>query len=174
MDGCTGAGKPDRAAPVAGITRMAPRPRSLARAAARFAAYLALCWGTLLALSWGAVPGLPWLAPALLLLAAAHTTLPIVAFLRRGGGWRRYPTAAFRRWVVRPALYAQLLLPVGAAAGALGLLAGAPFGHALATGRAAALGVLLLGTAVLALGWLGSRRLVVREVEARVDRKSVV
>ncbi|WP_284352789.1 metallophosphoesterase [Roseisolibacter agri] len=147
---------------------MAPSPRSVVRAASRFAAYLALCWGTLLALAWGAVPGTPWLAPALLALVAAHTTLPIVAFLVRGGGWRRYPTAAFRLWVVRPALYAQLVLPVTAGAGVLGLLAGAPFGHALATGRVAAAGAFAVGAAVLALGWLGSRRLVVREVEARV------
>ncbi|MGZ8457550.1 MAG: metallophosphoesterase [Gemmatirosa sp.] len=147
---------------------MAPPTRSLGRAAARFAAYLAVCWGTLLVLAWGAVPRAPWLAPALLLLVAAHTTLPIVAFLSRGGGWRRYPTAVFRLWVVRPALYAQLLLPVTAAAGALGLLAGAPFGHATSAGRIAALGVLAVGATVLALGWLGSRRLVVREVEARV------
>jgi predicted MPP superfamily phosphohydrolase len=57
---------------------------------------------------------------------------------------------------------------VTAGAGALGLLAGAPFGHALGTGRAAALAAFLAGALVLALGWLGSRRLVVREVEARV------
>jgi hypothetical protein len=147
---------------------MAPPTRSLGRAAARFAVYLAVCWGTLLVLAWGAVPRAPWLAPALLALAAAHTTLPILAFLARGGGWRRYPTAAFRLWVVRPALYAQLLLPVTAAAGVLGLLAGAPFGHAIATGRLAALAIFAIGAGVLALGWLGSRRLVVREVEARV------
>ena len=81
---------------------MASRPRSLGRAALRFALYLAACWGLLLALAWGAVPGAPWLVTALLALLAAHTTLPLLAFLRRGGAWARYPTAAFRLWVVRP------------------------------------------------------------------------
>ncbi|MDF1504137.1 metallophosphoesterase [Roseisolibacter sp. H3M3-2] len=147
---------------------MAPRPRSVARAAARFVAYLAAAWGTLLVLAWGAVPRAPWLGPALVALAAAYVTFPVAAFLARGGGWRRYPTASFRLFVVRPALYAQLLLPVGAGAGAVGLLLGAPFGHALATGRAASAAAFLAAGVVLAAGWLGSRRLVVREVEARV------
>ena len=147
---------------------MAPRPRSLARAAIRFALYLVVCWGLLLALAWGAVPRAPWLVTALLALLAVHTTLPLLAFLRRGGAWARYPTAAFRLWVVRPVLYAQLLLPVTAAAGAIGLLVGAPFGHAADAGRIGALAALLIGGGILLAGWLGSRRLVVREVEARV------
>jgi predicted MPP superfamily phosphohydrolase len=102
------------------------------------------------------------------LAVAAYVTLPLVAFLARGGGWRRYPTAAFRLWVVRPALYAQLLLPVTAAAGLLGVLVGAPFGHALAAGRLGALVAFAVGGAIFLAGWVGSRRLVVRQVEARV------
>ena len=145
-----------------------PSRPPIARAAARFALYLAACWGVLLALAWGAVPGRPGLGALAVALAAAYTTAPLVAFLAGGGGWRRYPTAAFRLWVVRPTLYGQLLLPIVAAAALVGLLAAAPFGHAVAGGRVGALAALAVGGAVLAAGWLGSRRLVVREVEARV------
>jgi predicted MPP superfamily phosphohydrolase len=139
-------------------------PASRGRVAARAAAYFVVTWGLLLALAATAGP--------LVLLAAlgvaAYTMLPIVAFARRGGSWRRYPTAGFRLGVVRPALYAQLLLPVVAAAGALGVLGGLAAGHAAAAGRWAALAALGAGLAAFLAGWLGSRRLVVREVEARV------
>ena len=129
----------------------------------RFALYLALAWGTLLLLAAG--------APLPIVLAvgatAAYTLLPLLLFLR-WRGWPFYPTAAFRLLVVRPALYAQLLLPVGAGAGAVGLLVGAPFGHAIAFGRLAAGAALLVGALVLVAGYLGSRSLRVRETEARV------
>ena len=140
------------------------RPRAGRRFLSRAAAYFALTWGllALLAATWHPA------AAAAVLAAAAYTTVPIVAFARRGGGWRRYPTAAFRLGVVRPALYAQLLLPIAAAAGALGLLGGLPFGRALAAGRWAALAAAVGGAALLVAGWLGSRRLRVREVEAHV------
>ena len=147
---------------------MASRPPSLGRVALRFAVYLLACWSLLLALAWGAVASVPALVPALLGVLALHTTLPLFAFLARGGTWRRYPTAAFRLWIVRPVLYGQLLLPVVAGIGLLGLLIGAAFGHARAAGQIAALLALVVGASVLAAGWVGSRRLVVREVEARV------
>jgi hypothetical protein len=153
-------------APAAGRPSPAGRPRGPARpgrAFRRFALYLAATWGVLLALAAGHPA-----ATALLVALAAYTALPLVAFVRRGGAWRRYPSAAFRLWVVRPVLYAQILLPFVAAAGALGALAGAAFGHALAAGRLAALAAAAGGGAVAALGWAGSRRLGVREVEARV------
>lgn len=130
----------------------------------RFLAYFALAWGVLLALAWGAGPA----AGALALAVAVYTTAPLVAFLARRGAWRRYPSAAFRLFVVRPALYTQLLLPVTAGAALLGLAVGAVFGDAAAGGRVAALAALALGALVLFAGWVGSRRLVVREVEARV------
>ncbi len=132
-------------------------------ASRRFAAYLAAAWGVLLALA----AGHP-LAAAAVLAAAAYTTAPLVAFLRRGGAWRGYPSAAFRLWVVRPALYAQLLLPLVAAAGLVGAVVGAAFGGALAGGRWAALATAGAGAAAFALGWAGSRRLGVREIEARI------
>ena len=48
---------------------------------------------------------------------AVYCTLPLVAFLR-WRGWPFYPSAAFRLLVVRPVLYANLLLPLVAGAGA--------------------------------------------------------
>jgi predicted MPP superfamily phosphohydrolase len=127
----------------------------------RLVGYYAVTWGVLVALAAAWRP-----AAALMVLAvAAYATLPVLAFLRTGGGWRRYPTAAFRLGVVRPALYAQLLLPLVATAGLLGALAGAAFGAANAGGWAA-LGMLALGTLILTAGWFGSRRLRVREIDA--------
>jgi predicted MPP superfamily phosphohydrolase len=138
-----------------------PRPSAAVR---RFAAYQLACWGLLAVVAWSAHP---LLAVAVLLLAA-WTTLPLLAFVRNGGGWRRYPTAAFRLGVVRPVLYAQLLLPLVATAGALGLSLGALAGDALAWARWAVAGTLAVAAPVLVAGWVGSRRLGVREIEARV------
>ena len=129
----------------------------------RYLAYLAVCWGALLALAAGLFPG-SW---AVVLLVAAYTTVPLVLFIRRRGWWF-YPRALFRLLVVRVTLYTQLVLPVAAAAGLLGMLAGAPFGHAVAAGRALVGAVLALAALFLLAGYLGSRRLVVREVEASV------
>ncbi|HYD51148.1 MAG TPA: metallophosphoesterase [Gemmatimonadaceae bacterium] len=129
----------------------------------RFALYLAATWGTLLALTVG-LPGWAVLAVA---TVALYTLLPIALFVR-WRGWPFYPSAAFRLLVVRPALYAQLLLPLGAAGGLLGLLVGAFFGEALLVGRAVAGAVLAVGSLILVAGYLGSRSLRVRETEAQV------
>ncbi|GJG86519.1 hypothetical protein tb265_17000 [Gemmatimonadetes bacterium T265] len=133
-------------------------------AVVRLAAYLIASWGLLIALAAGAHTALGVATT----LVAAYTTAPLVAFLARRGAWRRYPTAAFRLFVVRPTLYAQLLLPIVAAVALVGLLVGAAFGHALEAGRWAAVVALAVGALASFVGWLGSRRLVVREVEARV------
>lgn len=157
------------APPVVSSAARVPHPPRRARSprgrfATPAAAYFGATWGLLIALAATA----SWVAALAVVALAAYTTLPIVVFARRGGAWRRYPTAAFRLGVVRPALYAQLLLPVVATAGALGLLTGWPFGAAAALGRWTALGALTVGLAVAAAGWVGSRHLRVREVEARI------
>jgi uncharacterized protein len=139
-----------------------PRPRRGATIAARFALYLAVSWGTLLVLS----IGLPWLTTVVVVLAA-YTLAPLVLFLR-WRGWPFYPSAPFRLFVVRPALYAQLLLPIVAVAGFLGLVGGLGFGAAISTGRAVAAAALSIGALVLFVGYLGSRSLRVRETEAHV------
>jgi hypothetical protein len=139
------------------------RSVSLSKILVRLAVYLAAAWGTLAVLAMGLFPG----ALAVLAVLALYTTLPLVAFVR-WRGWPFYPGAAFRLLVVRPFWYAQLLLPVVSAAGLLGLLAGAPFGHALAVGRATAGAAFAVAAVTLLLGYLGAGHLVVRRVDAKV------
>jgi hypothetical protein len=106
-------------------------------------------------------------AAAAVIALALYSTLPLLVFIR-WRGWPFYPGATFRLLVVRPFLYANLLLPLTAGAGAIGALAGAPFGHSLAIGRALALLVLAIVGGVLVVGYVGSRWLVVRHVDAFV------
>ena len=121
--------------------------------------YYILCWSVIALL----VPGGRWWV----LAVAVLTTAPLVAFYARRG-WRRYPTAAFRLFVVRPVLYVQLALPLVSAAGIVGLGIGAIVGAPMAGGRIAAtivLGVLLV---LFAFGYVGSKLLVVRDVRVSV------
>ena len=94
--------------------------------------------------------------------------IPIIAFaLFRG--WPFYPGAAFRLLVVRPFWYTQLLLPLVSAAGLLGLLLGAPFGHALdRRSHPRRRDARHRRRCVLVLGYIGARRLVVRRVDVDV------
>ena len=108
-----------------------------------------------------------WGAPAFVLLLALYTTIPLLLFVR-WRGWPFYPNAAFRLLVVRVLLYTQLMLPFVAGAAVLGLLIGWPFGIPILIGRALTGTVLAAGVVVLFAGYIGSRRLVVREVEAHV------
>jgi hypothetical protein len=143
-----------------------PRTRTRSRAgavAARFALYLLACWSVPLLLARGVPAAVAWGVVTL----ALYTTLPLAAFIA-WRGWPFYPRRAFRLLVVRPVLYAQLLLPLVAAAGALGLVAGAPFGLALVVGRAAVGVLLAAAAAILAAGYVGSRTLVTREIDAQV------
>lgn len=121
--------------------------------------YYILCWSTIALL----VPGGQWWVLALALL----TTVPLVVFVARRG-WRRYPTAAFRLFVVRPVLYVQLTLPLVSIAGIVGAGLGALAGSPLIGGRIAAasvLGVLLL---LFAFGYIGSKLLVFRDVRVTI------
>lgn len=144
-----------------------PRPRRsrppLSTIAGRIGLYLAISWGTLATLAHGALPG----GATTVGLLALYVTVPLVIVIVYRG-WPFYPGAVFRLLVVRPFWYVQLMLPVVAAAGVVGMLAGLPFGHALAAGRVAAAAVLLLALLTLVLGYVGSRRLVVRRVDAEV------
>ncbi|HYW11047.1 MAG TPA: metallophosphoesterase [Longimicrobium sp.] len=106
---------------------------------------------------WGAV-----LALMLLLV------LPIVLILQGMGGGA-YPSAFARTWIFRPFWYAQLALLVLAAAGLVGLIAGLPFGSAAQAGRGA-LGVMGLVVLIGAVwGYVGTRRLVVRPLDASFE-----
>ena len=99
----------------------------------RFLLYEVVCWTLLAVAAYGAAPGLA----VAVAIVALYTTVPLLLFLR-WRGWPFYPRAAFRLLVVRVALYAQLLLPIVAAAAAVGLLAGWPLGIPLRLGRALA------------------------------------
>jgi predicted MPP superfamily phosphohydrolase len=129
----------------------------------RVFAYFFSAWGTLAVLTSDLFNG----AELITLAIALYTTIPIVAFAR-WRGWPFYPGRAFRLLVVRPFWYTQLVLPLVSGAGLIGLILGAPFGHALLVGRTLAAGLLALAVIVLILGYLGARRLVVRQVDAEV------
>jgi predicted MPP superfamily phosphohydrolase len=130
---------------------------------ARVVGYFVLAWGTVVALSAGLFPGAAGVAAGV----ALYATIPLALFIR-WRGWPFYPSAAFRLLVVRPLLYVQLLLPLVAAGGLIGVLAGWPFGHALAAGRIVAGAVLAIMGAILIAGYVGSKRLVVRRVDVDV------
>lgn len=140
-----------------------PRRRSVRVIVLRVVAYFVTAWATVVTLAAGAFPG----ALALTLAVAVYTTVPLLVFLR-WRGWPFYPSAAFRLLVVRPFWYTQLMLPLVAAAGLIGVLIGAPFGQSLIVGRSLAGVILLIVAAILAFGYLGSRRLVVRRVDVDV------
>jgi predicted MPP superfamily phosphohydrolase len=130
---------------------------------ARLVGYLLLAWATLATLAAGLFPG----SFAVVVAVALYTTVPLIAFVR-WQGWPFYPGRGFRLLVVRPFWYTQLMLPLVSAAGLVGLVAGAPFGHALLIGRITAATVLTIAAVILAAGYLGARRLVIRDVDVRV------
>ncbi|MEO8453048.1 MAG: metallophosphoesterase [Gemmatimonadota bacterium] len=129
----------------------------------RVAAYLLLAWGTVAALASGLFAG----ALGVVLAVAVYTLIPLAAFLV-WRGWPFYPGAGFRLVVVRPFWYVQLVLPLVAGAGLIGLGLGAPFGAAVLAGRVLAGSVLLAAVGLLGLGYWGSAHLVVRQVDAGV------
>jgi hypothetical protein len=129
----------------------------------RFLAYQLASWVAIGVV----VSGLSWAAPVVVAVAALYTTVPLLAFVR-WRGWPFYPSALFRVAVVRVLLYTQLLLPFVAGAAILGILIGLPFGSSMFFGRLFSGAVLLTGAVLLLAGYVGSRLLVVREVEARV------
>lgn len=131
--------------------------------ALRVLGYFTLAWGTLAVLTAGLFPG----APLAIAAIAVYFTAPLIA-LMRWRGWPFYPNAAFRLLVMRPLWYAQLLLPLVAAGGLVGLALGLPFGHAIAAGRIGAATMFAIVGVVLVAGYVGSRRLVVRHVDVSV------
>lgn len=108
------------------------------------------------------LPGrwLPILVAALLLLIA-------FAKLARSIAGRGYPTAITRILLFRPFWYAQLVLPLLAIAGLLGVLLGLPFGAGGWVGRVVLSIAATILALLIALGYLGTRRLVVRRLDAR-------
>jgi uncharacterized protein len=121
-----------------------------------------LTWNTALWLVIGrlAAPVLPggWVTVTTIAVLMLLPVLPLARGLTGG----TYPSAAIRIFIYRPFWYGQLFLPLLAAAGLVGMVAGWPFGMAATVGRwwLALTGV---GLGLLAMwGYVGSRRLVVR------------
>jgi predicted MPP superfamily phosphohydrolase len=131
--------------------------------ATRVGLYLAACWLTIGMLANGLFPH----AVLAVVTLALYTTLPLAVFAR-WRGWPFYPNAAFRLLVIRPFWYTQLMLPLVGIGSTVGVLVGAPFGFALGGGRIAATIVLIVVGTLLIAGYLGSRQLVVREVDASI------
>jgi uncharacterized protein len=131
--------------------------------AARVGVYLAACWLTIGVLANGLFPHAVFAVVAL----ALYTTLPLAAFVK-WRGWPFYPNAAFRLLVVRPFWYTQLMLPLVAVGSTVGVLVGSLFDFPLEGGRIAAAVVLTVVGVLLIAGYLGSRHLVVREVDASI------
>lgn len=110
----------------------------------------------------------PWVPGGWLTLAAAAglaLVAPLLVFQRAMSG-RLYPGALVRLLVFRPFWYLQLLVPILGAAGVVGTLAGLAFRAGGPAGRyTVAITAGLLAMVGLA-GWIGSRMLVTRRVEA--------
>ena len=121
-----------------------------------------LCW-SIIGLLWA--PYLPggWLVVGLLAIAVS---LPL-ALLVRGFSGGAYPSAATRLFVMRPFWYSQLMVPLLAISGLLGIIIGLPFGASMSTGRwsMAILGGIM--AALFLVGYAGARSLRVRRFEAR-------
>lgn len=133
-----------------------------ASALAKVAIYFIACWSVITLLAAHSKT-----ATIAVLAFALYTTIPLFVFLR-WGGWPFYPRKAFRLFVLRVFWYTQLLLPLVAATGLIGLLGGAIFGHALAAGRIAAASAAVVLGVIIAIGYIGSRALVVRDVVAEL------
>jgi predicted MPP superfamily phosphohydrolase len=130
---------------------------------ARFLGYQVAAWFAIAVVT----RELGWAAPIVVALVALYTTIPLLLFVK-WRGWPFYPGAAFRVLVVRAVLYSQLMLPFAAATAILGMLIGIPFGHSLLFGRLASGAVVGATALILLAGYFGSRRLVIREVDASV------
>lgn len=133
-----------------------------AGALGKVAIYFIACWSVIALLAAYSTPAL-----IAIVAVALYTTVPPLVFLR-WGGWPFYPRKAFRLFVLRVFWYTQLLLPLVASAGLIGLLVGAVFGHAFDAGRIAAASTAVFLGVVIAIGYIGSRALVVRDVVAEL------
>ncbi|HEX5715552.1 MAG TPA: metallophosphoesterase [Thermoanaerobaculia bacterium] len=99
------------------------------------------------------------------LMAALVAAAPLLVFFRmRSRGI--YPSAAIRLWVFRPFWYVQLSLPLIAAGGVIGFLAGVPFGAAVSAARWALLITASAFAVAAVAGYIGSRWLRVKELDA--------
>lgn len=150
------------------IAHVEPRRRgrrstsSFGRAAGVLVLWTLAWWAALGLLIAARVPG-GWVTVAV--AAALVLVVPLTLFVRAMDR-RLYPGPVIRLFVFRPFWYLQLLIPAVTLAGILGVLAGLPFGAGPSSGRHAVAAAAVLLTAVGLAGWVGSRRLVMRRMDA--------
>ena len=99
----------------------------------------------------------------------AILSVPVFVLMRAFGG-AVYPSALTRLLVLRPFWYAMLFLPLIAVAGVIGAVAGLPFGASGVVGRWAMAGIGSLLAIASVLGFVGTRRQVVRQLDVRLPR----
>ncbi|MBV9772733.1 MAG: metallophosphoesterase [Gemmatimonadetes bacterium] len=138
-----------------------PARNPFLRFLAGWLAWTALCWGIVGAAAAPLLPG-GWWTVALVAVCSVAPAWVLAAGFRK----TLYPGAALRLWVVRPFWYLQLAAPLLATGTLLGFLAGAPFGAAGAGGRLGVQAAAAFVVAISVAGYLGSRRVVVRRLEA--------
>jgi uncharacterized protein len=126
--------------------------------------WTAACWLIVGGLLRPLLPG-GWLT----VLGLAFLSVAPIVGLVRGRGRAAYPSALRRLLLNRPFWYAQLCLPLLAVSGLIGAAAGLPFGASGPAGRWALVLSATLLSALVGLGYAGSRRLVVRRLDVRVD-----
>ncbi|MEM9556732.1 MAG: metallophosphoesterase [Acidobacteriota bacterium] len=93
-----------------------------------------------------------------------------VRTLLRGFGGLSYPSAAVRLFVLRPFWYAMLFMPLLAGCALLGALSGLVVGSPVDWGRMALGGASALLVLLGISGYVGARRVVVRELEVSIPR----
>lgn len=123
------------------------------------------CWLVIGVLLSPVLPGGWRTVLAVALLSAA----PLLALARWFGG-ASAPAGWARLWVIRPFWYTQLLLPLLAIAGIVGALAGLPFAASGYVGRLAMSIIAVLFFGLVLLGYIGSRRLVVRKLNVHLPQ----
>ena len=134
--------------------------RRTTRVVLRIFIYFAAAWGIVATLANDLFPGAPFVALAI----AVYTTVPVLVFAR-WSGWPFYPGAAFRLFVVRPFWYTQILLPLVSGMGLIGIAIGLAYGYPILVGQIFGGATFAVATVVLLVGYVGSRRLVTRQVE---------
>ncbi len=151
--------------PAVGTSRAPARPAfPLRKILTRILLWMGALWLVVGALAAPVAPG-GWATVAVLAFLAAA---PLVA-LARGFGGGVYPSTATRLFVLRPFWYVQLLLPLLAGAGLIGAIAGLPFSASGAAGRVAMLVVAAIFAAGALAGYIGTRRLVVRQLDVVME-----
>lgn len=112
-----------------------------------------------------ALPGGWWTVAAVLALLAVPLTM-----LARGLTGAAYPSALTRLFVFRPFWYLMLFMPLLAAAGIVGSVAGLPFDASRIVGGWSVAAVAALLAVASLVGYAGTRQLVVRRLDVNLPK----